>query len=94
MSVVNINLASQFFIHMQLSLLGCGCELSVPVWHLSVVEFYKPGVIHGERRHGSKALWLGGVLFYIGMAVGYFVVFPLTLRFLADYQLSRMCPTR
>ncbi len=86
-SVVNINLASQFFIHMQLSLLGA-VVVSVPVWLCLLWNFISPGLYTSERRHGSKALWLGGVLFYIGMAVGYFVVFPLTLRFLADYQLS------
>jgi len=31
-------------------------------------------------------------MFYLGVAVGYFLVFPLTLRFLADYQLSEAIP--
>ena len=31
-------------------------------------------------------------MFYLGIAVGYFLVFPLTLRFLADYQLSEAVP--
>ena len=87
MSVVNINLASQFFIHMQLFfLVRLWC--SVPVWLCLLWNFIVRGYTTSERRHGSKALWLGGVLVYIGMAVGYFVVFPLTLRFFADYQLS------
>jgi sec-independent protein translocase protein TatC len=31
-------------------------------------------------------------MFYLGIAVGYYLVFPLTLRFLADYQLSSTIP--
>ena len=33
-------------------------------------------------------------MFDIGLAVGYFVVFPVTLRFLADYQVSAMIPNQ
>ena len=31
-------------------------------------------------------------MFYLGVTIGYFLVFPLTLRFLADYQLSESIP--
>ena len=31
-------------------------------------------------------------MFYAGMATGYFMVFPLTLRFLADYHISDAIP--
>lgn len=41
-----------------------------------------------ERRNSRTAFLFGNVMFYLGLAVGYFLVFPLTLRFLATYQLS------
>jgi len=31
-------------------------------------------------------------MFYLGVAVGYYLVFPLTVRFLSDYQLSELVP--
>ena len=34
------------------------------------------------------AFLFGNIMVFAGVAVGYFVVFPLTLRFLAGYQLS------
>jgi sec-independent protein translocase protein TatC len=34
------------------------------------------------------AFSMGTVLFYAGVAVGYFFIFPLTLRFLVNYNLS------
>ena len=33
-------------------------------------------------------------MFWIGVAVGYFLVFPITLRFLADYHVSEMVPNQ
>ncbi len=33
-------------------------------------------------------------MFYVGVCVGYFMVFPLTVRFLSDYQLSEMIPNQ
>ncbi len=35
-----------------------------------------------------RAFLFGNIMFYLGVAVGYFLVFPLAVRFLADYQLS------
>ena len=40
------------------------------------------------------AFSLGVLMFDMGLAVGYFVVFPVTLRFLADYQVSAMIPNQ
>ncbi len=33
-------------------------------------------------------------MFFLGVSVGYFVVFPVTLRFLADYHVSAMVPNQ
>lgn len=33
-------------------------------------------------------------MFFLGVAVGYFVVFPITLRFLADYHVSELIPNQ
>ena len=33
-------------------------------------------------------------MFFMGVAVGYFVVFPVTLRFLADYHVSQLVPNQ
>ena len=33
-------------------------------------------------------------MFYLGVAVGYFLVFPIILRFLADYHVSQLVPNQ
>ena len=37
---------------------------------------------------------MGLVMFLLGVMVGYFIVFPITLRFLADYHVSQMVPNQ
>ena len=41
-----------------------------------------------ERKGVRKALTIGTLMFFIGVLLGYFMVYRLTLRFLSTYQLS------
>lgn len=92
-SLVNIRLASQFFIHMT-SALYLALVLGLPVVLLLLWGFIAPGLYPEERRGTAPALAGACAMFYAGVAVGYFLVFPLTLRFLADYQLSALVPNQ
>lgn len=56
--------------------------------------FVSPGLYEEEKRGVRAAFLAGNLMFFLGVAVGYFLVFPLTLRFLADYQLSEMIPNQ
>ncbi len=85
--VVNINLASQFFIHVSSSF-WCALVLGVPALMYLLWDFVSPALYDGERKGVRFAFLLGNVMFFLGVAVGYFVVFPLTLRFLAGYHIS------
>lgn len=85
--VININLSSQFFTHMSTSLwLALVAGFPFIIYQLFV--FIKPALYSHERQNTGLAFFFGNLLFYIGVAVGYLLVFPLTLRFLAGYQLS------
>lgn len=90
-NLVNYRLASQFFVHMSTSLwLAAVAAFPVILW--LIWGFVKPALYDGERRGAAKALCAGTVLFFAGVGTGYFLVFPLTLRFLAGYQLSESIP--
>lgn len=91
--LVNIRLASQFFIHMTSSLY-LALVAGIPVALMLLWGFVSPGLYPEERRGVAPALWGACVMFYAGVAAGYFLVFPLTLRFLADYQLSAFVPNQ
>ena len=87
--IVNIKLASQFFIHVSVSF-WCALVLSVPAIMYLLWDFVSPALYTNEKKGVRFAFLLGNVMFFLGVAVGYFVVFPLTLRFLADYHVSAM----
>ncbi len=91
--LINIQLASQFFIHMSTSM-WLALLVAFPYVIYQLWTFISPGLYAGEKRHARGAFLAGNIMFFIGIAVGYFLVFPLTLRFLAEYQVSEMVPNQ
>lgn len=89
--LINTAIASQFMIHISTSF-WLGLVLSAPALIVLVWNFISPALYLSERRPVSYALALGSVMFFVGAAVSYFLVFPLALRFLAGYQLSEAIP--
>lgn len=91
--LINIQLASQFFIHMSTSF-WLALVFSCPVLLYLLWTFVKPALYANEVRGVKMAFCLGTVMFFLGVAVGYFIVFPVTLRFLAEYQVSALVPNQ
>ena len=89
--LVNIQLASQFFIHMSASF-WLAIITSFPIIVYLIWGFVAPGLYEDEKRGAGTAFAAGNAMFFLGVACGYFLVFPLTLRFLADYRLSESIP--
>ena len=85
--VVNIKLASQFFTHMSTSF-WLALMLTCPYLVWEVWRFIRPALYENEKKNIRWVCLFGTVMFFIGCAVGYFTVFPMTLRFLATYNLS------
>jgi sec-independent protein translocase protein TatC len=62
--------------------------LASPYILYELFRFVSPGLYQNERRYG---LWIVGaayVMFVVGTLINYFVIFPLTVRFLGTYQVS------
>ncbi len=85
--LVNINLAAPFFIHMSTAF-WMSVVTAMPYIFFEVWRFIGPALYPNEREGVRKALTIGTVMFFIGVLLGYFMVYPLTLRFLSTYQLS------
>ncbi len=90
-SLINIQLASQLFIHLS-SAGWMAAVFTFPIIIYLLWTFVSPGLYPEERRNSRVAFFFGNIMFFAGVAVGYFLVFPLTLRFLATYQLSDLIP--
>ena len=85
--LMNTGLTEQFMVHMRTALYA-GLLLASPYVLYELFRFVSPGLYANERRY---AVWIVGaayIMFLVGTAVNYFVVFPLTVRFLGTYQVS------
>lgn len=90
-SLINLELTSQFLIHMSAAL-WTGFIVSIPLLLILLWQFFAPALYPSEKRIARYALSGGTLLFYLGVATGYLLVFPLSLRFLSSYQLSPLIP--
>lgn len=86
-SLVNIDLAAQFFTHMRVSF-WLAVTVCMPFLLYQIWLFVRPALYAGEKNAAGKAFAMSSVLFYVGLLAGYSLVFPLTLRFLGTYQVS------
>ena len=50
--------------------------------------FVSPGLYDNERRYAFRLVSAAYVMFMLGTLLNYFLVFPLTVRFLGTYQVS------
>ncbi len=91
--LINIQLASQFFIHMSTSF-WLALVFSFPIVIYLMWTFVAPALYEHEKRGIKRAFGFGNLMFFLGVSVGYFVVFPVTLRFLSDYHVSAMVPNQ
>ncbi|BEG97826.1 twin-arginine translocase subunit TatC [Bacteroides sedimenti] len=91
--LININLAAPFFIHISTAF-WMSVVVSVPYLLFEVWGFVKPALYKNERDNVRIALGFGTVMFFLGVLLGYFMVFPLTLRFLSTYDLSAQIENR
>lgn len=87
--IINYNLTSQFFRHMTTSF-WFALILTFPYLAFEVWRFVSPALYSNEKKSIRWVFLFGTGMFFIGCAVGYFLVFPMTFRFLSTYQLSEM----
>lgn len=83
----NIELASQFFTHMNVSM-SLGFVVAMPYIIFQLWTFIKPALYPNEKKSVTAAFGWCSILFFMGVAVGYLFVFPLTLNFLGNYQVT------
>lgn len=85
--LINTGLAEQFKIHVKTSLY-VGLMAASPYCLYELFRFVSPGLYPKEHRYGVRAVVSGYVMFLLGVALCYFLIFPLTFRFLGTYQVS------
>lgn len=86
-SLINTGLAQQFMIHMKTAFC-VGLIVASPYIIHQLFGFVSPALYEKERRCSVRLLVGGYVMFLVGVALSYFIIFPLTFRFLGTYQVS------
>lgn len=85
--IININVASQFMTHISTSI-SMAAIIAFPYFLWEIWKFIEPALFEDEIKHLRPAFLGGTLMFYIGCAIGYTLVFPFTFRFLVEYNLS------
>lgn len=87
LNLINTQLTSQFSVHMQVSII-IGIICVSPYILYSIFAFVSPALYENERKYARLLVVAGYIMFMIGVALCYFLIFPLTIRFLGNYQVS------
>ena len=85
--LMNTGLTEQFMIHMKTALFF-GLLCASPYVLYVLYRFISPALYQNEKLYASKVVGSAYVMFMIGVAVNYFIIFPLTVHFLGTYQVS------
>ena len=87
MELINIEVSAQFFVHLKISIL-MAVIVAFPYIIYEVWKFIAPALYDNEKRAVRKAFGMSSFLFYLGVAVGYFIVLPVCLMFFMNYTVS------
>ena len=85
--LINTGLAEQFVIHMKTALCA-GVLCASPYTLYQLFRFVSPALYANERRFALPIVVGGYVMFMLGVLISYYLIFPLTFRFLGTYQVS------
>ncbi|MBP3757500.1 MAG: twin-arginine translocase subunit TatC [Prevotella sp.] len=85
--LMNTGLTEQFMIHMRTAAYA-GILLASPYLLYELFRFVSPALYDNERRYAWRIVGSAYLMFLVGNVLNYFLVFPLTVRFLGTYQVS------
>jgi sec-independent protein translocase protein TatC len=82
-----MTVSGQFGYALMMSFMG-GVVLGFPFIFYQIWTFLKPGLKFKEKKMARGIVFYVSLLFFIGIAFGYFVVAPLSIQFFGSYQIS------
>ncbi len=85
--IINIQMAGQFTLQMNSSLM-IGIMIGFPYLLYEVWLFIKPALSEIERKSATGFVFYASVLFALGVLFGYYIITPLSVNFLANWQVS------
>lgn len=87
LNLINIKMSGQLTTHITVSLVA-GLILAFPVVLWEFWQFFKPALKANEAKYAKGAVFAASMLFFVGVAFGYFLLAPLSIHFLSSYEIS------
>lgn len=85
--LIATDLSSQFMTHMTTAIyLGLLCASPYILYEL--FRFISPALLAKERKYSTQVLFIVYALFCIGVLMSYFILFPISFRFLGTYSVA------
>lgn len=85
--LITTDISSQFMAHLSVSFY-LGIMLASPYILYELMKYVTPALYDKEKRYAYRLLLSVYILFFLGMLVSYWVLFPISCRFLASYSVS------
>lgn len=85
--LMNIGLTEQFMIHVKTAFYA-GILIASPYIIYQLFRFVSPALYDNERKYATLLCTSGYLMFMLGTALNYMLIFPLTVKFLGTYQVS------
>lgn len=85
--LMNTGLTEQFMMHLKTAMYA-GVLVALPYMIYLLFRFVSPALYHNERKYATLLCTSGYMMFMVGTLLNYFLIFPLTVRFLGTYQVS------
>jgi len=85
--LINTEMAGQFTLKINSSLM-IGIVLGIPYLFWELWRFIKPALHEKERKAATGFVFYASMLFILGVMFGYFIITPLSIRFLAGFIVS------
>jgi len=85
----NIQMAGQFTAHIKISLIA-SLIVGFPYIFFEIWRFIRPALYPKELKTARGAVMAISLLFFIGVVFGYFVICPMSINFLYNYQVSEL----
>ena len=86
---LNTELTAQFMTHVEVSLFA-GLILASPLIVYWLYGFVAPALYARERKYSVALIVCSLLLFVAGVCLDYFLIFPLSFRFLGTYQVTEL----
>jgi len=85
--LINIDLSGQFTTHIWVSMIG-GLMVGSPYVLWELWRFISPALLEKEKKYTTGVVFFASILFISGVLFSYYIIVPMTINFLGNYQVS------